>query len=712
MSLYLTLPLVEFAFNIVLMIVVLSNGRYRNNIHRVFSCFLLTMAFWGLYVYLMRSSPDVQRAVFWEKVGVLPAITFTSVFFYHFARLYSGLKLKQWTLYAAYAFAVFVLVMSPLGFFVSQMQVKSYGYAPVTGIKFLVFYLGSAALAIFGIVNLVRAYHASNEYETKNRFIYLITGALLSIVGGTFDILPTFGLPLYPGAIFGNLIFAGLNAVALTRYHLLDIQLVIRKSVAYFLVSAPIALLYVGVILGFERLVGNKLSVWGFLIVLGLALALQPLWRRMQNLVDKMFYRDRYDFLKALEEFTQEAHAIVNLEQLGSSLVRLMSRAFQASSVHVLLPTTPGTFSIVASSNETGTGFKLEDPSPLLSYLHSTSGIIIRQDLDIIPQLQSFTEKEKAELRDMRAELFVPMKLKDGELAGLFIMGQKLSQQPYTREDQNGILTVATRMAVELENARLYGAERSMRKELQRQDEQKTEFLHSVAHELKTPLTAIISSSELLDSDLAGAAEQKDRLLHNITESAWSMDRRISELLDFARMESGEMHLQLKPLDIGPAIEEVSSRVSILFTNKNQTINLDIPAHLPPVSADRDKLEQILINMLSNANKYSPSEGHIVVRVRQRNDAVLVEVDDSAPIIPEEDRARIFEPYYRGEDTEKRNRMPGLGLGLTISRRLVRLHGGEMSFRTEPGRGNTFFFTIPLSREGDDNNGKSGGITK
>jgi signal transduction histidine kinase len=333
-----------------------------------------------------------------------------------------------------------------------------------------------------------------------------------------------------------------------------------------------------------------------------------------------------------------------------------------------------------------------------VDWLTKNTGILLRQQLALDPQLQSLTLRERADIDDAGAELFIPLKTNTGELVGVLLMGPKRSEQLYSDEDLRRILTVTSRMAVELENARLYTQETVVRKELQRQNEQKTEFLHHVAHELKTPLTAIISSSELMTADSIAEFpfEQRERLLNNINRSAWLMDKKVSELLELARIQIGRVEMVIEPLNLREVIEDLTSQLSPLFRNKEQSVEIQIPHILPLVRGDRERTSEIVLNLLSNANKYSSAGGHIAIVTSEQNGMVQVEVKDCAPIIDEADRVRIFDPYYRGGSAEDQQRVSGLGLGLAISKSLVTLQKGEIGVTSEEGRGNTFYFTLPV----------------
>ncbi len=275
MNTYFILPLVVSTLCLILIVLVLRRN-YKSFPHRIFSCFLLSMGLWGFIIFGMRASPNLEHALLWDR-AVLSAVAFTAVFYYHFTLAYTNIKPRiRGLLYAAYAFAFLVLALTPTELLIPSMQLKPYGYAPVLGPAFPPFLIGSYIFVILGIVNLVRAYKLTHLYEARNRYLYLIIATIISLVGGVFDILPTFGLPLYPGAIIVNTIFAILTTVAILRYHLLDIHIVIRKGVAYLLMSTMVAIPYVGAIFLFHEILGGGYSRLGLLHLPSSACACPP----------------------------------------------------------------------------------------------------------------------------------------------------------------------------------------------------------------------------------------------------------------------------------------------------------------------------------------------------------------------------------------------------------------------------------------------------
>ena len=174
------------------------------------------------------------------------------------------------------------------------------------------------------------------------------------------------------------------------------------------------------------------------------------------------------------------------------------------------------------------------------------------------------------------------------------------------------------------------------------------------------------------------------------------MNRRVGELLDLAKMQIGSLQLNMEPIDMVNVVTEISSQLLSIFRNKQQSFELQVPDELPPVEADIDKIEQVLINLLSNANKFSSSSSTIALVVREENDKILVEVKDSSPAIDDEDKVKIFDAYYRAGNDGDRQRIPGLGLGLAISKRIIELHQGSIWIENDGTIGNSFIFSIPV----------------
>ncbi len=455
MSAYLLLPLIQTVFCLGLVAIVLK-GHFRSFVHRLFTLFLLGLALWGVVIFSMRASPDIEHALFWES-WLPPLGLFTSVLFYHFAVRYTDIRIKGWLIPSLYLFCLVYTPLVATDLFFRSMQIKPYGYAPVFGPAAPVHISFTYVLTIMALTTFFRKYRISTSAEQRNRSLYIITGIAISLVGGAFDILPIFGLPLYPGFVIGNIVFCLLTTVAIVRHNLLDIHVILRKSAAYILTSSLIAIPFVGMFLLATKVFTQvSFPTWGyFMLLILLAFALPQLWQRTQRRVDRWFYRDRYDHLKALETFSQDTHSLTDSSKLGSTMVNLVARALRSSIVYLLQPLPDsGDFAIVSSTGINNTSIRLNNRSLLVKWLERSDDMLVCKDFEIIPQLQAATSKEA--LEQIGAELIAPLKTGSGQIVGLLILGPKLSEQPYTAEDKQLIYTISNQMSTSLENTWLY----------------------------------------------------------------------------------------------------------------------------------------------------------------------------------------------------------------------------------------------------------------
>jgi two-component system, OmpR family, clock-associated histidine kinase SasA len=647
---------------------------------------------------MMRSSANVFTAAAWEK-PLVPLGYFVYLLYFQFTLYYARIKGQRGILTVAYIVFAILIALSPTSILIKGMRIEYYGYVPVLSpVAYLLFVLPILFLSL-GVLNLLRRYRAAHSTDERNRMIYLSVAAAFPFAGALIDALTN----LPPTSTWANLIFCIVCSIAVMRYHLLDFRLVIRRSVVFLLLSMAVAAPYLLLLNLINYFVGparDKLW-WQIVLLLLIAAILQPLYSRIQQAVDKMFYRGRYDFLKALYDFTQESHEVGNLSRIAASLVHLTKQALSASSVHLLLGSGDDKISAIASTTDTS-ALSLDWSSTLVRWIAASGRVLYRKDIDIRPQLQALPRNDLNVLNSTGAELLAPLMSQGNNLVGLLIVGKKLSQRPYTEDDEQIITVVAGRMAVELENARLYDEEKKMRQELEEQEKLKSEFLRNVAHELKTPLTAIMASSELLSSTAIEKldVETRRRLLDNLKHGSEAMNRRVNELLDIARMDVVGFTINPLPLEIASLVREVVADARIIFQSKRQSLELNIADSIPRVYADADRISQVLTNLLSNASKFSPFDSTIRVVMVQKDGLVRIEIMDMAPPIGDLEKSKIFTPYYRGENAALRERIPGLGLGLAICKKLVLLHGGEIGCYNRGPAGNVFWFTLPVYGDG------------
>jgi PAS domain S-box-containing protein len=238
-----------------------------------------------------------------------------------------------------------------------------------------------------------------------------------------------------------------------------------------------------------------------------------------------------------------------------------------------------------------------------------------------------------------------------------------------------------------------YDKERRLREELEAEFERRVFFTRALVHELKTPLTPVLASSELLVSVLT--EEPYLSLARNIHRGASNLNRRVDELLDLARVELGMLQMNLTSVDASHLLQSIAGEMRPMLDGNGQTLTVSVPEPLPPVQADEERLRQIVLNLMINASKFTPEGGSITLRAMVQTDNLVIEIEDTGTGISPEEQRFLFRPYHsRPADREN---LSGLGLGLALCKYLVELHGGSIWVRSTPGKGSTFSFSVPLA---------------
>lgn len=226
-------------------------------------------------------------------------------------------------------------------------------------------------------------------------------------------------------------------------------------------------------------------------------------------------------------------------------------------------------------------------------------------------------------------------------------------------------------------------------------DSEQVDFVSAITHEMKTSLTAIIASAELIADDLhmdEGGVHW--RLTQSIIRNAHRLNERVTSLAEVPRHQMQSFQFRPVAVDIGEVTSNVAERIHPRVQSRRQSLTLDMPDSLPQVWADPEHLEQILLTLVANACKFSPEEGRIKVSAWQDDRANLViQISDTCGGIPAEERERIFEAHYQIQKSDGKG-----GLGLTIAKFLVELHGGKIWLAGQTGPGCSFFFSLPMAR--------------
>jgi signal transduction histidine kinase len=286
-----------------------------------------------------------------------------------------------------------------------------------------------------------------------------------------------------------------------------------------------------------------------------------------------------------------------------------------------------------------------------------------------------------------------------GSASARIMVSSVVKEEPLGMEEVLNILD-ETRQVIaysrELEKATADLKEANMR--LQELDRLKDDFISTVTHELRTPLTSVRSLAEILSANPNIDAAQLESFAGIIIKESDRLIRLVSQILDYEKIESSQMDWAVASIDLKEVINDAVNSIRQLINDKNISIDLDLARDVPRVSGDRDRLIQVMVNIISNAVKFcGPDRGMIVVRLRAEDNHLIVEVQDNGVGINPKDLGKIFQPFHQIKNPTQ-GRPSGTGIGLTITKRIVDFHHGRIWVESEPGKGSRFSFSLPINR--------------
>jgi signal transduction histidine kinase len=413
---------------------------------------------------------------------------------------------------------------------------------------------------------------------------------------------------------------------------------------------------------------------------------------------------------KKSKEFDEKINATINIFKSTTGINDIFSRLLKDLSGIL-------NYDAAISILKTDNNFELmnyhgyEDEIKLNSYLQDNNCIqlikrIIEpgvayyiQDLKKSQYIKYNTEFQLI-LYHMRSLLIIPIIYKNKIYGVVITLNRK--KMAYSESQRANAFSLVSQVAIAIENATLY-------KQLKDMDKMKTDFLSTVSHELRTPLTSIIGFAEMVKRKLEGAiveeldlASEKNknavvnirRNINIILSEGERLSSLINDLLDISRMEAGKVSLNMREFDIEEIITQVITLTNPIIRDKSLQIIQSIREPLPKIMADKDKLMQVIINLISNAIKFT-EEGCIVCTARRVQGNIIVSISDTGVGIREEDKKRIFEKFSQVGDTLT-NKPRGTGLGLAICKHIIEEHGGEIWVESEIEKGTDFSFSIPI----------------
>ena len=329
-----------------------------------------------------------------------------------------------------------------------------------------------------------------------------------------------------------------------------------------------------------------------------------------------------------------------------------------------------------------------------------TARAVLSRTIVYIPDIREDHEyrlEALAQAADYLSVLAVPMLLESKPIGVVVVTGAEAGA--FSERQIELLQTFADQAVIAVENARLFQEIEDKSRQLEAASRHKSEFLANMSHELRTPLNAIIGFSEVLTQRMFGDLNEKqEEYLRDIHASGQHLLSLINDILDLSKIEAGRMELEPTAFDLPSAIENALTLVRERAGRREIALHHAVDQRLGQIRGDERKIKQVLLNLLSNALKFTPEGGRIDVRAGLVDGMAEVSVADTGIGIAPEDQEAVFEEFRQVGTVAKK--VEGTGLGLTLSRKFVELHGGRIWVTSDVGVGSTFTFTLPLSEAG------------
>ena len=451
---------VALASYLILLVLVGRNARRSES--RAFFMFLLAMAFWQGSIAVVAFTDNPATALIWYEL-ILGLGSSFGLFYALFVRRLLGIQSHPRLMHFGFIVAVTIVgwTLAGGGHLVDGVyrDQRSTFWLPTLGVVAYPMSLYVYGYLAYGLVNLVRYYRITTSSLTRNRLRYLIIGVSIVFAGSTSNFSDA--LKAYPIDVVANLLNAVLIAYAILRYQLLDISVVIRKGVLYSVPAVMISGSYLFTVFLatnlFHAVTGYQALFLSFLTAMITAVALQPLWTRIQARVDRLFFREKYDAGLMVQRLSRTVSSVLDLKNLGDTILLEITTTLHVEKGALLLKEkTSSDFTLAASVGLVeDADVRLGAGNPIVEWLARNAGILSQHDIDVMPQFRALWTREIEALDRLGAELFVPL-LVQKEVVGILVLGPKLSDVSYAEDEQGMLLTLANQTAMAVQNAWLY----------------------------------------------------------------------------------------------------------------------------------------------------------------------------------------------------------------------------------------------------------------
>lgn len=509
------------------------------------------------------------------------------------------------------------------------------------------------------------------------------------------------------------------TTLAVLKINRIEARSTLRDLLVYVATTLLTGIVLISILLIAPEFFSGSMLFLGVIIASGtLGVVYQVFYRLVRTTVDRFVFGRAVDYSEHLRTVTQNIRDALDPEQLAETMMFSIQESLGVSRGMLLVADTDDneigdiTFQVVQDAKVV----KAHSPkfrafSPLMNDLRRR-GLALTQDaLDADPRFHAVREHEREWLRSLGMQLFVPI-LSRGQLIGLLALGQKKGGKAYQASEIEFLLELANRSGNALENARLFGHMKTLNTvmnrlytdldavahRLQEMDKIKSAFISVVTHELRSPLVGINFSLQLLKR------QEWDRLTPEQQESIQDIDggfeqlkAMIDNLVAFASFLSKQGELRKEKIEFGQVLQEAIAPLQVMAQFRQMAFRVQIPDRLPDVWADKERISEAMYHLVHNAIKFNQPQGEIEIVCAADQEMVHFQVTDTGTGVEADKLDKIWDGFTQSADTLRRG-VEGLGLGLALVKYIVNAHGGEVWADSQPNRGSTFGFNIPVGQ--------------
>ena len=688
MNIYVIVPLFCAAINGALAVIAL---RRPTRARVVFALYLLSGTGWSLTSAMAHMGFDHSQTYFWSKLIVITAWPMM-LLYYHFVRYFTNKRLDL-LVYLGYGMWVAIIILTALGYtlkdayFFNGTLYLDYGSNLYYGNNVYLLTILSIPFMSAALIRLGRHYRESADPVARNRTIYLFLGIFVFVLFGVTNLVPAlFKYPIdYVGGIVNGLVIS----YVILRYQLLDIRFVMRKGLVYssltvFLTALYLLLLFI-LQMFFHEWVGYTSLALAAVFALLAAVLFNPLRNLVQRLIDRLFYRETYDYRQMLFSFSSKISNVLDLGELAQSILDPVVKAMHVKRAALLFPDIEGSnfntqFAQQATKEEPPIRLRLTNDNPVVTWL-ATEGKALRLELiDIIPQFKGLWEAERVALKAPELELLCPIRSR-GSLIGILAVGEKRSESPYTDEEIDLLMTMANEAAVAVENARMLNSLRNqelrvrqlLAQAVRAQEEERKRIsvdLHdSVAQWLVAASYRAQTCSQVLSGDNSNVARQElADMESSLSKSLKELRRVVTGLRPPALDELGLTHALRQSLD-----DLKTDGLDCQFSEEGTPVRLH--------SSMEIAVYRVVQEALNNVRKHANAT-QVSLRLQFHPDKLLVEVHDNG------------QGFDLSQTLDSATSVGHMGL-LGMKQRAETL-GGDVKIKTGSGVGTTIILSLPI----------------